>query len=284
MTLRLGTRGSQLAVAQSQWVADRIQTASGRPVELVIISTKGDRVTDRPLAQVGGKGLFTKEIEEALLASEIDFAVHSMKDMPTEAPRGLVIGAVPERESPWDALVGKPLQALEPGDVVGTGSARRASQLQRLRPDLVIRGIRGNVDTRIAKQRAGEYDSVVLALAGLRRLGRGDEASDVLDQLIPAVGQGALALQARRKDELTLNALESIHHEMTGLAISAERAFLEALSGGCSVPAGAYAQVVGHEVLLRACFAPDGDYREVTLRADWLHTVMMGRDAAAKLL
>ena len=172
-TLRLGTRGSVLARTQSGIVADAITEATGLAVELVIIKTTGDRVTDRPLQQVGGKGLFTKEIEDALLAGEVDFAVHSMKDMPTDNPPGLVIACVPERVDPRDALVGAALDALPEGAVVGTGSVRRALQLRELRPDLEIKGIRGNVDTRIQKQRDGEYDVDRRPREGDRQLGLG---------------------------------------------------------------------------------------------------------------
>ncbi|MEO0602593.1 MAG: hydroxymethylbilane synthase, partial [Myxococcota bacterium] len=178
--LRLGTRGSQLAVTQSGHVAEAVTLATGVEVELVIIKTKGDRVTDRPLQAVGGKGLFTKEIEDALLAGEVDFAVHSMKDMPTDNPEGLVICTVPERVDPRDALVGARLDDLPEGARVGTGSVRRALQLRDRRPDLQILGIRGNVDTRIAKQQSGEYDAIVLAMAGLTRLGRADDATEAI--------------------------------------------------------------------------------------------------------
>lgn len=199
MKLKLGTRGSLLATTQSGLVAADLTRLTGVEVELVIVKTRGDAVQDRPLAQVGGKGLFTKELEDALLAGEIDFAVHSMKDMPSDMPEGLVIASVPPREDPRDALVGAALADLPPGAVVGTGSVRRALQLRATRPDLEVRGIRGNVDTRIDKQRRGEYAAIVLALAGLTRLGRAGDATAVLsvDEMVPAVGQGALAVQAR---------------------------------------------------------------------------------------
>ncbi len=200
--LRLGTRGSLLARTQSQHVADAIAAATGRQVELIIITTRGDQIRDRPLQQVGGKGLFTKEIEDAMLSHEIDLAVHSMKDMPTESPSGLTITAVPERVDPRDALVGATLDELARGAVVGTGSVRRAMQLRALRPDLEIRGIRGNVDTRIRKQRDGDYHAIVLAIAGLTRLRRTGEVAEAfgVSIMIPAVGQGALAVQCRSDD------------------------------------------------------------------------------------
>ncbi len=242
--LRLGTRGSLLARTQSQWVADRLTAATGREVELVIISTRGDEVRDRPLAQVGGKGLFTKELEDALLLREVDLAVHSMKDMPTEGPDGLAITAVPEREDPRDALIGATLDALPRGAVVGTGSARRAGQLLALRPDLEIRGLRGNVPTRIRKQREGEYDAVVLALAGLRRLDLADEAAEALavDAMVPAAGQGALAIQSRVDDAATNALLSTLHDPVTAACVALERAFLAAVGGGCSSPVACHVQ------------------------------------------
>ena len=287
-TLRLGTRGSLLARTQSQQVADALTAATGVPVELVIITTRGDRIVDRPLQQVGGKGLFTKEIEEALLAGDVDLAVHSMKDMPTEGPRGLVIASVPERVDPRDALIGAPLADLGPGAVVGTGSVRRALQLRALRPDLEIRGIRGNVDTRIAKQRAGDYDAIVLAMAGLARLGRTDVVDEALgsEAMVPAVGQGALAVQARRGDTAVLSVLEAIHHEPTAVCVAAERSFLEAVSGGCSAPAACHVVADGDHIVADGVWAAseDGPGRRLRLRSDPLHAVPLGRDLAQQLI
>ena len=285
--LRLGTRGSLLARTQSGHVATAITEATGVPVELVIIKTKGDRVTDRPLQAVGGKGLFTKEIEDALLAEDVDLAVHSMKDMPTDNPAGLVIAAVPERVDPRDVLVGARLDDLAAGAVVGTGSVRRALQLRAARPDLEIRGIRGNVDTRIAKQQAGEYDAIVLAAAGLERLGRTYVITETLavDRCIPAVGQGALAVQARKNDRDTLKLLEAIHHEQTGICIAAERAFLEEVSGGCSAPAAAHCWTDGDEIVALGVWAADehSQAHRMQVRSDPLHAHPLGRDLARKL-
>lgn len=285
--LRLGTRGSELARTQSQHVADAITAATGRPVELVIITTKGDVVRDRPLAQVGGKGLFTKEIEDALLEGRVDLAVHSMKDMPTENPPGLAIVSVPEREDPRDVLVGARLDELPPGAIIGTGSVRRAMQLRALRPDLEVRGIRGNVDTRIGKQRSGEYAAVVLAWAGMRRLGIGDLATQVLevDEMIPAVGQGALALQCRGDDRDVHDLLEAIHHEPSGTCVAAERSFLVAVSGGCSAPAAAHARLVDGMVVMEGVWAKDeaSPLRRLELRADPLHVHALGRELAEQL-
>ena len=258
---RLGTRGSMLARTQSGHVAEALESASGHPVELVIIKTRGDEVQDRPLAQVGGKGLFTKEIEEALLAGTVDLAVHSMKDLPSENPPGLIVAGIPLREDPRDVLVGSPLADLSAGDVVGTGSLRRMLQLRALIPGLEIRGLRGNVDTRVRKQRDGEYKSVVLAAAGLSRLGRADDIGERLDvdAMIPAVGQGALAVQCREDDAEVRGWLEKMTDPATADAVAAERGFLIALGGGCSVPAACHATVEGDNLRIRAFLgAEDG--------------------------
>lgn len=287
-SLRLGTRGSQLALTQSGIVATAIREATGVPVELVTIKTKGDRVTDRPLQEVGGKGLFTKEIEHALLEERVDFAVHSMKDMPTDNPAGLVIACVPERVDPRDALVGSRLSDLRKGAVVGTGSVRRALQLRAIRPDLQVRGIRGNVGTRIGKQQAGEYDAILLAMAGLARLRRTEVVDEALsvDTMIPAVGQGALAVQCRRGDRRVEALLETIHHEPTAQCVTAERAFLSAVSGGCSAPAACHAVFDGGLVHARAVWAADEDAapRTLELRADALHVHAMGTELARRLM
>jgi hydroxymethylbilane synthase len=264
--LRLATRGSLLARTQSGHVADAITAATGRPVELVIVRTRGDEVTDRPLAQVGGKGLFTKEIEEALLAGDADLAVHSMKDMPTDQPDGLVFGAIPRREDPRDVLVGARLADLPAGAVVGTGSARRVAQLRALRPDLDVQGIRGNVDTRVGRVREGRYAAIVLAAAGLRRLGRWDDVSEALDvdAMVPAVGQGALAVQARADAAEVLGVLAAIHDAPTARCVDAERAFLRAIAGGCSVPAACHATLAGDTLTVTGLFAgADGLRRAV---------------------
>ena len=284
--LKLGTRASLLALTQSQQVADAITAATGHPVELVKISTRGDRITDRPLQEVGGKGLFTKELEDAMLAGEIHFAVHSMKDMPTEDPPGLIIATIPARVDPRDGVAGGTLDELKPGAVVGTGPIRRHLQLLMHRPDLQIKGIRGNVDTRIRKLRDGEYDAIVLAMAGLTRLGQAavaDEAVPV-DVMIPAVGQGALAIQARSDDAETLSILSAIHDAGTAACVAAERAFLKEIAGGCSVPAAAHAVWAGREVKLTGFYAPDGGPpRTATLTSDPLHVVVMGRELAKRL-
>lgn len=245
-TLVLGTRGSILARTQSQHVADAIAAATGATVNVQIISTRGDRDRSKPLAQLGGKGLFTAELEAGLLDGSIDLAVHSLKDLPTEDAEGLMLGCFPMRQDPRDAWVGPPIDTLPPGAVVGTGSLRRAAQVRALRGDLEIRDIRGNVETRIAKRDAGEYDAIVLAMAGLARLGieRDDIIPLTIDQMVPAVGQGALGVQCRAGDSRVLGLLSAIEHPDTRACAEAERVFLATLGGGCNVPAGCHVRVV----------------------------------------
>ena len=240
--LVLGTRGSKLAVAQSQQVADSITHATGRAVRLQVIRTRGDQVQDRPLAAVGGKGLFTAELEAALADGRIDLAVHSLKDLPTEDGPGLTLGAIPRREDPRDVLAGRSLDQLASGAVVGTGSLRRRTQLAWLRPDLVLRDIRGNVETRLAKRDRGDFDATVLAMAGLHRLGiqRDDIFPLDVDVMVPAVGQGALGIQCRADDRALLDLLAAIEDGPTRRCADAERAFLAAIGGGCNVPVAAH--------------------------------------------
>jgi hydroxymethylbilane synthase len=276
-----------LATTQSGQVAHAIQQATGCEVELVVISTRGDQIQDRPLQDVGGKGLFTLELEEALRDGSVDLAVHSLKDMPTDDPPGLTLQAIPERADPRDVLVGKRLEDLKPGAIVGTGSVRRRLQLLALRPDLDIRGIRGNVDTRIRKMRDGAYDAIVLAAAGLARLGRSDEIDQAfsLEEMIPAVGQGALAVQCRRDDPRVHRLLDAIHHPPTATCVAAERSFLHTVSGGCSAPAACHAVFEGDQVRGEGFWAADEDSpgRRKVLRTDPMHVVAMGR-ALAKAL
>ena len=263
MTLRLGTRGSALARTQSQWVADRVAATSGEPVELVVISTRGDRDQRSALSRIGGKGLFTAELEAALRDRSIDFAVHSLKDLPTADPEGLALGAIPVREDPRDALVGKPIEALGPGSRVATGSLRRKVQLEAHVPGIVIEALRGNVDTRLRKLEERGLDGVVLAMAGLNRLGiaRADVVPIAREIMIPAVGQGALAVQCRRGDDRVLERLQSIDDGPTRSAIDAERAFLATYGGGCNVPAAAHAWWEGSSLHMLACAEGPGGLR-----------------------
>jgi len=253
--IRIGTRGSALALWQARHVRDRLQVL-GHAVDIVTITTTGDRLLDKRLEAVGGKGAFLKEIEEALLAREVDLAVHSLKDVPTQIPAGLELCAFLERADPRDALLsrsGAELDALPPGARVGTTSLRRQSQLRVRRPDLAIADLRGNVDTRVRKLHAGEFDAILLAVAGLTRLGRAAEITQVIpsDVLLPAPGQGAIALECRSDDAGVRSAATALHHEATARAVAAERAFLAALGGGCNVPLGALAEPEGESGALR---------------------------------
>jgi hydroxymethylbilane synthase len=259
MTLTIGSRGSKLAL----WQANHIKAAlegSGHECRIEIISTSGDRIQNVPLKEVGNKGLFTKEIEEALLEGRIDVAVHSLKDMPTRLPDGLQITATPAREDARDVMIGRKLADLAEGAHVGTGSLRRMAQLYAHRPDLKIESIRGNVDTRIRKLDEGQFDAIVLAAAGLNRLGWSDRIAEYIavEVLCPAVGQGALAIETRAEGE-AMQACLALNHAETNAAIGAERGVLEMLGGGCQVPVGAYATISqGTLHLLAIVIAPDG--------------------------
>ena len=257
--LVIASRGSQLALWQARWVGGRL-SALGHQSRIEIIKTTGDKITDVPLAKVGGKGLFTKEIEEALLDGRADLAVHSLKDLPTELPEGLVLAAVPEREDARDAVVGNRLDELPRGARVGTSSLRRGAQLRKLRPDLVIESVRGNLDTRLRKLDQGQYDAILLAAAGLKRLGWGDRIAEILpaDIMCSAVGQGALAIETRASGP-GFDAVQALDHAPTHAAVTAERGVLAALGGGCQVPIGAHATVQdGRLWLLGVVISPDG--------------------------
>jgi hydroxymethylbilane synthase len=254
--LVIASRGSQLALWQARWVSSQL-TAAGHHCRIEIIKTTGDKITGVPLAKVGAKGLFTKEIEEALLDGRAHLAVHSLKDLPTELPEGLVLAAVPQREDPRDAVVGKKLADLPLGAKVGTSSLRRAAQLRQLRPDFQVESVRGNLDTRLRKLDEGQYDAILLAAAGLKRLGWGDRIAEILapEQMCPAVGQGALAIETRAG----FQEVAILDHADTHTAVLAERGVLGALGGGCQVPIGAYATVsLGRVHILAIVAAPDG--------------------------
>jgi hydroxymethylbilane synthase len=264
--VRIGTRGSALALWQAHLVrALLVRAWPTLTVEIEVMKTQGDTTLDTPLPQIGGKGVFTAELEAALRSGAIDLAVHSLKDLPTEESAGLIIGAIPERGDPRDALVSREnstLEALPEGAAVGTSSRRRAAQLLALRPDLRLLDIRGNVDTRIRKalDADGPYDAIVLALAGLERLGRAEEASErlPLEVMLPAPGQGALAVQCRA-ERASRNLLAPLNHRATALAATAERAFLAALGGGCAVPVAAHATLAQRRLNLHGrVTAPDG--------------------------
>jgi len=265
--LRVGTRGSPLALVQARTVRARLAAASGvdeAAIELVIIRTSGDAIQDRPLAEVGGKGLFTKEIEEALLDHRIDFAVHSAKDMPTFSQAGLTLAACLEREDPRDVFISRKAAALADlpaGATLGTASLRRQAIAKRARGDLRVTPLRGNVETRLLKLDSGEVDATILALAGMKRLGLTQHATRIMstEEFLPAVGQGAIGIEARADDTATLAALARINHADTFAALSAERAFLGVLDGSCKTPISGHATLSGDTVSFRGLIArPDG--------------------------
>ena len=286
----IATRRSALARWQAEHIADRLRTLTGREVELLLIVTKGDKILDVPLAQVGGKGLFVKEIEEALLDGRADLAVHSLKDVPTAFPPGLVLGAVTEREDPRDAICSpryRTLAALPQGAKVGTSSLRRQAQLKAIRPDIELVNVRGNVQTRLSKTES-ECDAVVLAYAGLKRLGLAEQATEVLDvhRSVPAIGQGALAIEVRENDPEIGPIVARLDHPETRAAVTAERALLARLEGGCQVPIAGHAVVRDGRIHLDALVGrPDGS--EV-LRVDRTGTLgeaeLIGVQAAEALL
>ncbi|GAB6076540.1 hydroxymethylbilane synthase [Desulfurobacterium crinifex] len=262
MKIRIGTRKSKLALWQSEWVKEQIEKKFPEvEVELVKITTKGDKILDVPLAKIGDKGLFTKEIEDAMLRGEVDIAVHSLKDVPSKLPEGLKLIAFSDREDPRDALLscGKyTLDTLPEGAVVGTSSLRRKAQLRILRPDLEIRDLRGNVDTRIRKLKEGQYDAIILAAAGVKRLGWGNEIDEILspDKMIPSVSQGILGIEGRENDEeIEKIVKEAINSRESEIAATVERAFLRTVEGGCQVPLGCYAEVKGDTIHVRAFIA-----------------------------
>jgi hydroxymethylbilane synthase len=257
--VRLGTRGSLLALTQSRLVASQLEQ-TGCTVEIVVISTIGDRITDRLFTSGDGKGVFVAEIEQALLSGAVDVAVHSLKDLPGEMPEGLLLAAVPPREDPRDVLIGhtaSTLAALPAGSVVGTSSLRRRAQLLAARPDLQVADLRGNLDTRLRKLDEGQYDAIILAAAGIHRLGLVARVTEYLVPavMMPAVGQGALAIQTRAADTALIARLAALHHAPTAHAVRAERAVLAAIGGGCAVPLGALATIDGALLTLTAVLA-----------------------------
>ena len=262
-SLKIGTRGSQLALWQSEWVkAAILDTHPSLSVDMVVIKTKGDKIVDVPLADLGGKGLFVKEIEEALLEGKVDLAVHSMKDMPSILPGGLAIGPIPERENPSDVLISRnneAFAALPAGGRIGTGSLRRSAQLRHARPDLTVVPLRGNLDTRLKKLETGaeDLDALVLAAAGVRRLGLQDRITENLDPsiMLPAVGQGALCIEIREQDTETGDLLRALDHRSTRQAVMGERAFLHRLEGSCQVPIAGYGKVDGDGIVLEGLVA-----------------------------
>jgi hydroxymethylbilane synthase len=253
--LTIGTRGSKLALWQSEYIRDRVAEITGLPVEIKIIKTTGDKILDVPLAKVGGKGLFTKEIEVELEAGTVDLAVHSMKDVPTELPEGLVIAAMPPRVDPRDAIVsgaGYTLETLPVGARVGTSSLRRVAQVRALRPDVEIVDVRGNLDTRMRKAETGEVDVVILAAAGITRLGWADRITHYIagSEMVSAVGQGAIGVEIREDDEFMQGVCAALADADTMTCVAAERVVMRTLEGGCQVPIGAYARLDGGVMII----------------------------------
>jgi hydroxymethylbilane synthase len=256
-SLRIGSRGSALALWQANHIRQRLRESCGVDSEIVTIKTSGDRLDQAPIGQIGLKGVFIKEIEDALLGRRVDLAVHSMKDVPTEIPKGLAFPAITKREDVRDCLVsrgGKKLAELAPGARVGTSSLRRQAQLRHYRPDLELHDLRGNVDTRLRKLDAGEFDAIVLAKAGIERLGQGAKISETIspEVMLPAVGQGALGIECRSDDKEVFGLLQKLDDDKTRAAVTAERALLSELEGGCQVPLGAWGRIENQKLLLEA--------------------------------
>lgn len=277
---------------QANWIKEQLESQHPDiPVEIVIIKTSGDKIQDVPLAKIGGKGLFVKELEEALLRKDVDFAVHSMKDMPIKFPFALCIASVTKRENPFDALISRnniKLNDLPKGAKIGTGSLRRASQLLHYRPDLNLIPLRGNVETRIKKLETEGLDAIILATAGLIRLGWGDKISEIISPeiLLPAMGQGAVGIEARKHDVDNQILLADMDDENTHLALDAERAVVTQLEGGCNVPIGAFAIIEGNEMTLRGLVASlDGKtlYKK-ELKGDKVNAVALGNEMGNALL
>ncbi len=263
-TIRIGSRKSQLALVQTHWVQEQLQQAfPDITFEVQTMNTQGDKILDVALAKIGDKGLFTKELEDGMLNGDVDFAVHSLKDLPTRLPEGLMLGCVTERENPADALVlhekhhGKQLDTLPEGAVIGTSSLRRLAQLRHHFPHFEFKDVRGNLNTRLAKLDAGEYDALILAVAGLQRLGMGDRVHQVIpaEVSLHAVGQGALGIECRTNDPEILSILKVLEHQPTAYRCYAERAFLRELEGGCQVPIGVNTELQGETLTLTGIVA-----------------------------
>jgi hydroxymethylbilane synthase len=293
-TIRIGTRGSALALAQASEVQQRLEAVHGTgrlAFEIRAIKTTGDRIQDRPLSEAGGKGLFTKEIEEALLADEIDIAVHSMKDMPTELPAGLTVACFLPREDVRDAFISRSaagLRDLPQGAAVATSALRRQAQIKHLRPDLAVVPMRGNVETRLRKLDEGAADATLLAMAGLKRLGLEARvtAPVPVDEMLPAVAQGAIGIETRVDDLAIARLIAPINHEATALAVIAERAFLAKLEGSCRTPIAALAELAGGRLTFRGMIlTPDGRQCHATRREGLPpEALRLAEDAAAELL
>jgi len=290
--LVIGTRSSKLALWQANYIAECIRTEYPEiEVSLLHIMTTGDKILDVPLARIGGKGLFTKEIENAMLSGEIDLAVHSLKDMPTQLPPGLLLAAITDRVDPGDALISPKYGAIDnlpQGAKVGTSSLRRKAQLLKYRPDLRISDLRGNLDTRLKKMDTEELDAIILAVAGLRRLGWQDLITQVLpnDICLPAVGQGALAIEARTNDQEVRTMLEFLNHQETRWAVEAERAYLAEVEGGCQIPIGVYGYIEKDSLVLEAAILSVDGKQQIrqTISGNPLEAMQLGRALAQEML
>ncbi|GBG55460.1 porphobilinogen deaminase [Sporomusaceae bacterium FL31] len=290
--LVIGTRGSKLALWQANYIADCLRSRfPGVEVSLKRVMTTGDKILDVPLARIGGKGLFTKELETEMLTGQIDLAVHSLKDMPTELPPGLTLAAITERVDPGDAFISpqyKTVDALPQGAKVGTSSLRRKAQLLNYRPDLVISDLRGNLDTRLQKLETEQLDAIILAVAGLKRLGWQDRITQVLPPslCLPAVGQGALAIETRSDDAEVIAMLAFLNHDSTRAAVTAERSFLREVEGGCQVPVGVFGQANNNSLLLEAVILSVDGVQVIrdTVSGTWAEAEDLGRALAQKML
>mgnify|MGYP001158843474 CR=1 FL=1 len=290
--LVIGTRGSKLALWQANYIADCLRSQfPGVEVSLKRVMTTGDKILDVPLARIGGKGLFTKELETEMLTGQIDLAVHSLKDMPTELPPGLTLAAITERVDPGDAFISpkyKTVDALPQGAKVGTSSLRRKAQLLNYRPDLVISDLRGNLDTRLQKLETEQLDAIILAVAGLKRLGWQERITQVLPPslCLPAVGQGALAIETRSDDAEVIGMLEFLNHDSTRAAVTAERSFLREVEGGCQVPVGVFGQANSNSLLLEAVILSVDGVQVIrdTVSGTWAEAEELGRALAQKML
>ncbi len=288
--IRIGTRASRLALWQAEFVAAELKKFFPTlEIELVKVKTTGDKILDAPLAKIGGKGLFTKELELQMAAGAVDLAVHSLKDVPTELPTGFKIAAITERAQPFDAFVSDKFptfDALPKNSVVGTSSLRRAAQILSLRPDLQIKNLRGNVETRLKKLDAENFDAIILAAAGLERLGLSNRIKEILTEIIPAAGQGALAIETRADDAEIFSLVQVLNDEETCTAVEIEREFLREVGGSCQIPVGVFAQIVDDKIFVRAVIAStDGKKIVKASEISTLENIHgLGKKLAARLL
>lgn len=286
MNIVIGTRGSRLALWQTDWVGGLLKEKYGIAYEKTVIKTTGDKITDVPLARIGEKGIFVKELDDAVLEEKVDFAVHSMKDVPVDLPEGLMLAAVPEREEANDALIsGYALDELPKGAVIGSSSLRRIAQMKHFRSDVVVKDLRGNVDTRLKKLGEGQFDAIIMAKAGLKRLGFESYIKETLplDIFTPTVGQGAIAVVART-DSTLLSVLGSLNHKPTLKRVSAERSLLRGVGGGCQIPLGADSRIEGTSVWLKGVMLSQDGKKKISAEARGINPEKVGEEVSVKLL